>query len=505
MKKRIRAFIKKQSQRLDRPFPALPVDIFRVGAGVLSAAYFWHLRHEVDDISAPDGVIDHQLVRKLFPYTKLGFFHPRMGKRFFKAVYGIGVVSSLSMVVGVGIRPNATFLYLTAVSTYRWNFIAMYVDDAIMHLTLFWLMLLPSGRTLTLKQPLSPDWKTATVPGFTVRAFLANLSLIYLVAGLWKWNSPIWKRGDAVYTALKMPISRAPRRWSHRLAPALIAPSYFSMLLEPMLSGLPLLPTNSRLKAALGTGMFAFHVGIIGTLRIPYANIACIAALPLLFSDELMHRIAPSNPANQPTSEATPQPHKRIATTVVTLLTLANIWRIRERHTAPPKYSTIFTRLRKLLSSYADLNHQHNPWQIALWAMGIAQSYRLFDWIDDRDWHIYYEGVEWVDGAAQPFETTRLFPHTTRHILLNSYIHNQSWIVPPAADLAALQRTLLTRYVDRFARQNANTGDITITSVKAQITPDNFDLHKQERTKLLTFTVQNGVPTITHMHLSAKA
>ena len=48
MKSRLISFVtstvQKAVKRLDAPVPALPVDIFRIGVGALSAAYFWHIR-----------------------------------------------------------------------------------------------------------------------------------------------------------------------------------------------------------------------------------------------------------------------------------------------------------------------------------------------------------------------------------------------------------------------------------------------------------------------------
>ena len=503
----VTATAQKVWKRFDTPVPALPVDIFRIGVGTLSAVYFWHIRRDVRQISSAEGYIDHDLLLKLFPYTRMGLLNPKVSDKTLRALYLAAVASSLSVAGGVGIRPNALFLYTTAVSTYRHNFIAMYVDDAIMHLALFWMMLLPAGNTLTLNKNNRQDWRTATVPGFAVRAFLANLSLIYLAAGLWKWNSPLWKQGFALYAALKMPISRAPKFWQPQWQPIMQWLSHFGLLLEPVLAALPLLPNGSRTKYALGGSMFAFHAGIVGTLRIPYANIACMAALPLLFRDEIMQATvqpaAPSAKNVEPISSETRLIEKGLATTVISLLTLANIWRIRERHPAPTQRHPLIKRLRQLLGHKSELNHHRNPWQALLWALGLAQSYRLMDWIDDRNWHIYYEGEEQDGTTTRPFDADLLFPITMRNVFLNSYIQNQSWMKPPAADLAELQASLLTRYVNFFARQTPNTNCITIYTVMARITQENIDLRDKTRTKLLQFSIKDGVPTIYFMQLNS--
>lgn len=487
----IRSCIQRVVQKIDKPVPALPLDLFRIGAGVLGAVYCWHLYREVKTISSNESVIDHQLVREMFPYTALRLIPTKVSDRTLQGLYLGGVGAALGVATGIGIRPNAAYLYALAVSTYRRNFIAMYVDDVIMHLLFFWLMLLPTGNTLTLNQQTRQPWQTATVPGFTVRAFLANLSLLYFVAGLWKWNSPLWREGHALYAALKMPISYAPRFWSPHLLPLFRPASHAAFMLEPFLAMLPLLPTGSRIKLGLAGGLTALHGGIIATLRLPYANTACISVLLLFLRDEIMQVLAPSAQPDAPLPAQTPLPQKAAAATLLTLLTLANIWRIPERHPAVTEGNPRRTPMR----------HHSNPWHALLWLGGIAQSYRLMDWIDELNWHTYYEGEEMISAETHPFNPDQLFTPTMRNVLLHSYIQDHSWMIPPANYLTTLQKSLLTRYVQQFARHTPNTGDITIYANTGHIISGNLDLHAMHRFKLLQFSVQDGVPTITFMHL----
>lgn len=50
-------------------------------------------------------------------------------------------------------------------------------------------------------------WKNVRVQGATVRCLMANVALVYIVAGLWKWTSPLWKKGIAVYAGLSRRLS----------------------------------------------------------------------------------------------------------------------------------------------------------------------------------------------------------------------------------------------------------------------------------------------------------
>src|SRR5215831_17358006 len=67
---------------------ALPVDIFRILAGLLCLLYFVTLGLDAKDFSASTGLINHQLSYELFRFTQLGLFHGTLPASFFYMVYG---------------------------------------------------------------------------------------------------------------------------------------------------------------------------------------------------------------------------------------------------------------------------------------------------------------------------------------------------------------------------------------------------------------------------------
>ena len=95
------------------------------------------------------------------------------------------------------------------------------------------------GRTLILREWLVERgaawrrWKCERVPGTATRCFLWNLALIYLVAGLWKWASPMWRDGIALYAVLKLPISLTPEFWGPEHLSLLKVLNYGALILEP--------------------------------------------------------------------------------------------------------------------------------------------------------------------------------------------------------------------------------------------------------------------------------
>ncbi len=292
-----RSMFKWISTALAKPVYALPVDILRVLVGLISFAYFVRTFLESRDFSCESGLIDHQLSFELFWYTRWSLLQPGITCSLFEVIFLLAAGVSWMLILGLRVKLAAGFLFLTASSAYRWNFLVIYVDDAIVHLMLLWVILLPVGHTLVLREWVRDRrvavqrWQAQLVPGLAVRCFLANLALAYVVAGVWKWSSPMWRDGFALYAVLKLPVAYTPDLWLPEHLPALEIANYFALICEPLFPLMFLLPTNHRLKWLLLTGFVFFHAGILATLKIPFANIACLGAGVLVFRDELMVRI----------------------------------------------------------------------------------------------------------------------------------------------------------------------------------------------------------------------
>ena len=134
---------------------------------------------------ASDGLIDHRLSQRVFPPTRLSFFQPNVPGWAFRPVFVLACLASLFVVVGYHTKAAAAFLFVVAVSAYRRNILAVYVDDAIVHVLFFWRRLLPVGTTLNLPDWIRDgaasldSWYVPTVPGASVRALLANMASVY--------------------------------------------------------------------------------------------------------------------------------------------------------------------------------------------------------------------------------------------------------------------------------------------------------------------------------------
>ena len=394
---------------------------------------------------------------------------------------------------------------MVAASTYRWNVLVAYLDDAMVHIFCLWLALLPVGSTLTLPSVLERGWSAATsewsaadVPGLTPRAFLANMALVYLVAGLYKFTSPMWRDGSAMHAALRMPIARAPAFWTLRWRTPLRLVTWTALIVEPLFPLIFMLPTGSALKWTLVAGALIFHLGIALTLRITYSNLAMMGVLPIALGPDLM-RMEPPVAAPQATAAAGIGLPESVAVALVALILGMLVW----------EAANTGTRLRERYSSIG----WDNPVRALLWAVGIFQSYRLFDWVDARNYHVRFEvkrvaaaepaaGGTHAGPAAQPTlqapETARpldpdaLFPQSMRHLLLQSYLIGNIWLRLSPEKLAEVRRSLLLRHARRYARAHPEAGTIEAAAVVQRVTADNLALNRGKRLPLMRFTCRGG-------------
>jgi hypothetical protein len=485
------------------PVYALPLDIFRILFGVLCFLYFLRTYREARNFSNPDGLLDHTLTYSLFPYCRISVFQNGMSLAFFQTIFLLACFASGLLVIGVLVKPAAIFLFVITVSTYRWNFLVMYLDDTIMHLILFWMMLLPVGNTLVLTDWLADKmgsmelWQTVTVPGATARLFLVSITLIYLTAGLWKWTSSMWRTGIAVYVSQKI----ATSYWGHYLKPQhlplLKIANYMVLVGEPIFPLVFLLPTNSPLKWMFLVGIVGFHLGIVATMKIPFANLIMASATIIAFRDEFMQLIF-DKPSLIPIQSAGRfELTDMMALFLITCLILMLLWKAG---------LTIRISLANPNEGKIIAERYPNPMYAPLWAIGIGQSYHLYDGIDDANFHVQYDIVQLTDdGMTRKSLPQDLFPMAMREILLQSYLHGSFWL--NIADLEPSQlkdrrQSIYTRYIQRYCQEHTVIGTIEVYATVQWVTADNLDLSQGVRKLMARFTSKDGLPVVDYCQLS---
>jgi hypothetical protein len=264
-----------------------------------------------------------------------------------------------------------------------------------------------------------------------------------------------------------------------------------------------ILPTNHRIKWALLPLMIGFHAGIIATMRVPYANIACIAAAVVVFREEIMGFIgARMSPRRGIAQSGGICPVASLA--FVTVLTLAMMgeaavpsWR------GPNRSEELTNETTKPQMRAGFLGTQHNPLYIPLWLVGIAQSYRLFDWIDDRNFHVSYGVVEHrANGSDREVDPRDLFPSTIRGVLLQTYLHDVTWGSIPRERADELKLALYARFTARYCRNHGANGEIDVQAVVARVS-----LHGPQSTgpmePLLRFRCEGVKPRLRYARLGS--
>ncbi len=468
---------------LTRPVDALPLDLFRVCVGLVLLAYFVRTFIEVADFSGPDGLLDHELIIGMYWFTEIGIFRPTMSVGWFYGAFVFACACCIPLILGYRVKLFAAILYVIAVSTYRHNFIVMYVDDSIMHLLLFWMLVLPLGRTLVLGEWLVEGraawqrWTLVRVPGATLRLFFVNLTLLYLVAGLWKWTSPMWLDGTALYVVLKLPISYFHDFWGPQHIPLLKVFNYSTLMLEPLVPLLFVLPRGSLLKYVLFAGFLGLHLLSVLTLNIPYANIACAATGVLIFRVEIMgcfrgtvYDVRDHRPTIKIGFSGA------VAMFMVVTLTLAMVssvslinWRTAPRELkAGSEPAEAAPNTPQLVDGRADgLRSVQMTFFGTLWLMGLAQQYQLFNWIDHRNYTTHYRVVD--DGAES--DPDAMFVRSTRGVLLDFYIHDITWLRVPPELRRKLRTSILRRTASRYCRNERPNGEVVVHSTLERIDP----------------------------------
>ena len=435
---------------LRRDAYALPVQLFRIVVGLLAAAYFVRLLIEVRDFSAVDGLIDHALVQAVYPETRVSLF--QAGTPTIVTVIALTIAFTAAVGIVVGWKPKvcAAIALAVAASTYRWNFIVMYLDDAVVHLLLFWLLLLPLRASLStrewLRDPrgMTARWSAITAPGTAVMCLELNVALMYVIAGVWKFDSPLWRSGYGLYTALRLPVAAMPDVWAPEHVPLLRLANWMVMVAEPFMA-LPLfLPPGHRLKALGGALFTGFHLFILVTLGLPFAMVGLMSTSILFFGPELNAWAARWSGAAEP-------PRVR----VVPSLTLAG------------RIAIAFIIVLTLATTRAipGLGALNVPAYGVLWAVGVAQDYRLFNWIDRVNFDIETEVTERPHGgAAVPVTEHARYPTSFRSKLLLAYLHDVRWLRLPRKDRLRMRTSIAERLAVWYCRNNRRDATVTITS-----------------------------------------
>ena len=451
--------------------PAVPLDLFRLAAGLLVCAYFVDLLREAPEFSHPDGLIDHALSQELYWFTRLSVLQSGVSAAAVDALLAAGLLSAALLTLGVRPRTCAAVCFTIAVSVQRWNFLVYYADDMVVQLLLFWLMFLPTGHTLHLGWRARPEpagWRAARVPAFQLKLFLANVLLVYAVAGLTKLTSQMWLSGTALYAILKLPFARMPDVWDSEMLPLLRVLNYAALATEITLPFL-LCASRDGVRRAGVVLQLGFHAGTVALVGIPYANVG-LAASGLLFLHQDLARALRLPPATDVAGRAPSLTlAQRLSLTALVSIGITCLWKLEA--------------LRALVvGAYA-----------FLWLLGLAQNYHLFDWIDERNYHRAIEARAGAVGAGgAQIHADEIFPNSVRHVLLEMNLYGQHWLAGRASGHDERLRSEILRRVAMRACLRGVPAGTRVSALVTRLLPTNLGMDSRSRMQLLALDCMPG-------------
>ena len=459
---------------------ALPIAVFRIVVGLLATVYVIRLLLEVRDFSARDGLIDHWLVQWVYPETRVSLFQAGTPTVVIVLALCVALGATIGIVMGWRSRMCAAIALAIVASTYRWNFIVMYLDDAVVHLLLFWLVLLPqppsSGVPHLLRDARGTVARlsTTTVPGTAVTCLTINVALMYVIAGLWKYDSPLWRSGYGLYASLRLPVAVMPDVWGPEHVPMLRIANWMVMAVEPFMAVLLFARAGNALKYAGGVFFAGFHLFILATLGLPFAMLGLLSTLILFFGPEISAWAArwsraPALPA-LPIAPALTR-SGRFALAFIVVLALATTRRI-------PIVGAL-----------------NVPAYGVLWMVGVAQDYRLFNWIDRVNFDVETEIVE-VDGEGVGIPVTNRanYPSSFRSKLLLAYVHDIRWLRLPRVHRRRMRSSIAERLAMWYCRNNEGDAAVRITSNVYRLVPEGRE--PSSRLVLADFDCRGGVARV---------
>lgn len=466
--------IQRLNHWFSRPVSAFSVDLFRLGAGVLILAYWIRLFREFPLYTSEHGLLDHELHRELFWFTKLTLFYPGSPPAYKWLLLLAGFAGTVMLIVGWRPKLGVAISWIVAVSVHRWNFAVINLDDSSITLLLWWCLFLPIGHTLTFRTLSGrSDWRKEaylTVDGFFVRAYFCNLFIYYLTAGLTKLASPLWTEGLALYVVLNLPLARTNGWWSPEHIPLLWVGNHLTTILEPLFPFLLFLRKGHPVKYFGGATWFIFHLSILLTIGVPYANFGLINALFLVFHQEIRDFVRGKAGSGEETRSdwSPPRGTRSLIVSYLLILTLA------------------------MQKNVPILDAVWEPAMATLYLGGIAQEYHLFDWIDRFNWTIGHTlEVRKESGETFLVESSELFEKTVRGFIVQSYLMPMRWMRVPRPLSGEMRNGILQRaaqrFVDTHQEQLGPSGSVEVTSKIGRLDRNDLSGEQLWTIRLMTF------------------
>lgn len=168
---------------------ALPLDAFRIVAGLLLLAHYLQHLFQLPEVLGAGQLYSPELSRVFWPSTKAGAILGASSVGMLRAFFGAGVLLAGAITIGFFARAAAALLLAFSVVTYWAIFPISGLDDVVATSLSLWLVLLPIGTTLCLMpQRFLPNRskRSGRVSGHVVSLFLVYVMFLY--GNVWMWQ-----------------------------------------------------------------------------------------------------------------------------------------------------------------------------------------------------------------------------------------------------------------------------------------------------------------------------
>ena len=284
--------------------------------------------------------------------------------------------------------------------------------------------------------------------------------------------SEMWYTGFAMYPILLIPISRVSEFIKPEHLEIMRIVTYSSLLVEIIIPILLLQRKGSWLKYIGLVLMVSFHVFIIATLRIPFANIAMMGSALLFFREELMDYFHNKSAISDSLGSVKRFNYSGVIALIFFILVI-----------------TSTTRHIPHVKVIADI-----PTRI-LFVAGVMQNYQLFDWINRFNYKIEKEEYFKPAGSDSKIKLNHkdFLPDAVRYNLFQLRFHGVRWLLWIRGEKRyELRRDIPKRIAAKYCRELDQDGEVFLSTKIQRITEYNYDFKKKPKIVRFKFSCVDG-------------
>lgn len=270
---------------VDAPRATTALSLLRAVVGVVSTAFYMRQYAGRLEFFGPDGVYGLEGIRDYTAGIGTWSLYAVSGSAvFFEGIFHIGLVVALLVALGVGGRPVLAAHYVLLWSLYMANPAFMDGGDALAATAVLFLLLTRcySAFTIVKGRRRAEAGPVASVLNNTgLLLLVTQVTVVYLMAGLYKVQGELWQDGTALYYILNVPEFFLPE-----LTPLLVQSDWLMVIgaYATVLTSVffPVLVFFRAGRPVAVTAMLTFHLAI--ALLMGLTSFALVmAAYDLLF------------------------------------------------------------------------------------------------------------------------------------------------------------------------------------------------------------------------------